>query len=178
MTDDKATQNEATLDEVTDRESLTVQEQMVMAHLNRTYANSIQTGDHLDNKATALMQAGGLVIALTGVVKIPGFASNPTAWAAVGISLAFLAFAGMILAAVKAWNPSNFSHAGAIEWDEMFNAYLLKDVQDCYSQELYDLSSAIEDMFARNISKGKYVRLSALLFAIQIVGVLILALVG
>lgn len=171
MADNQATQNEAP-----DRDSLTVQEQIVMAHLNRTYANSIQTGDHLDSKATALLQAGGLVIALTGVVRIPAFVANPTPWAIVGISLAFLAFAGMILTALKAWNPSDFSHAGAIEWDEMFNAYLLKDVQNCYNQALYDLSSAIEDMFARNINKTKYIRLSALLFALQITGVLLLAL--
>lgn len=162
--------------ETNGKSALTLQEQMVLDSLNRTYANSVQTGDHLDNKATALLQAGGLVIALTGVVKIPEFVATPTLWAGLGIAIAFLAFAGMILLAVLAWRPSSFAHAGGIEWDEIFDDYLLVDAEKCFNQVLSDLTSAIQQNFARNTAKSRYVHLSALLFAAQVVGVLVLAL--
>lgn len=140
------------------------------------FENSIQVGDHLDSKASALLQAGGLVIALTGVVKIPSFVANPDLWGIIGISLAFLSFAGMVLLAVIAGLPSSFGHSGEIKWDEIFADYIDQDVDACFNQILADLLEAIERSAKRNRSKAGYVAWSSGLFAVQIVGVLLLAL--
>ena len=159
-------------------EEVSPQRQLVLEQKYRMFENSVQVGEHLDSKASALLQAGGLVIALTGVVKIPGFVANPDLWSTIGIAIAFFAFAGMVLLAVFAGLPSDFGHSGNTNWDEMFADYIHQDVDACFDQILADLLEAIERSVQRNRSKARYVTWAAVLFAVQILGVLFLALVA
>ena len=159
-------------------EEVSPQRQLVLEQKYRMFENSIQVGDHLDSKASGLLQAGGLVIALTGVVKIPGFVANPDLWGIIGIAVAFFAFAGMVLLAVLAWSPADFGHPGNTNWDEIFTDYIHQDVDACFDQILADLLEAIERSAKRNRSKAGYVTWAAGLFAVQILGVLLLAMVA
>lgn len=137
-----------------------------------------QTGEQLDNKAATLVQAGGLIIALVGVVKIPDFVGSPTPWAIASIALAFLAFAGMVVCAQLAWTPSRSVLPGTQDWDFLSTNYLNEDVPGCFDQILSDLFEAIRTHRQRNDHKAWLVSLAAWLFMAQIVGVLALALVG
>lgn len=157
-------------------DKLTSQRELVLAQKYKMYDTTTQIGDHLDGKASVLLQAGGLIIAITGVVKIPAFVHNPDIWAYLGIIVAFSAFAGMVICAVRAWAPAEFNHAGRSNWDEIFNDYINVDLDTCFNQVLSDLVGAINTSKSRNQQKARYVTWSAWLFAIQIVGVLILAL--
>lgn len=135
-------------------------------------------GDHLDNKAMGLIQAAGLIIALTGVVAIPSaFTSgNLSFLATVGIVVAFSAFICMIVAALNAWFPSIQKLPGTLDWGEMNDHVLQKDIERGYAQILLDCIDSIEKNQARNFEKAKWVKVSAVLLVLQVLGLLVVAL--
>ena len=98
--------------------------------------------------------------------------SNKGNW--ISVSVASI----MVLLAVFAGLPSDFGHSGNTNWDEMFADYIHQDVDACFDQILADLLEAIERSVQRNRSKARYVTWAAVLFAVQILGVLFLALVA
>lgn len=156
---------------------LTPQQAMILDQQHRMLDTRSATGDQLDAKAGSLLQAGGLVIALAGAVNLPGFVSQPSALGTLGIAIAFGAFAGMVVCAALAWAPSKYAIPGTSDWEEIFQDYLFLPVDGCLEQVLIDLISTTKIHETRNRAKSRYVAWATWLFAVQIVGVLVLALV-
>lgn len=156
---------------------LTTQQQLVLEQNLRMLERSSAVGDHLDSKAALVFQSGALITGLLGAVSIPTFAYNPASWwQLVAMTVAFLAFAGMLALALRAWWPSKFSHPGALDWDETFTAYIDVAEGNCYNQVLSDTKDVLSDMLNRNRDKAYFVNAAAFLLLIQVAAILILAL--
>lgn len=154
----------------------TAQQQAIIEHKYKTLEMSNQNGDHLDNKASTLLQAGAFIIALVGAVKIPAYVYTPNTLATIGIIIAFAAFAGMILLALRAWFPSNVTLPATVDWDFLWQEYVYETPEGCLNQILTDLNNVTVEYIARNAIKARCVTWSTWLFIVQIIGVLILAL--
>ena len=82
----------------------TIQKQLVLEQAQRLNDTVDRTGEHLDGKAAALLQAGSLIIALTGATSLPALVANqPPPFVLAGAAAGFLAFIAMTVCAVLAW---------------------------------------------------------------------------
>ncbi len=156
---------------------LTTQQQMVLEQQYRRYDVVESTGEHLDSKAATVLQAGAFVIALTGVVALPDVVRSPQPPVPVliGIAVAFGLFLGMILCAIWAWRPAGHKQAGAVTWEEAFDAYINEDSDGCFRQVLSDLLGATAANMTRNERKARYVTAAVWLLALQVASILALA---
>ncbi len=156
---------------------LTTQQQMVIEQQYRRYDVVERTGEHLDSKAATVLQAGAIIIALTSVVSLPAVVRSPAPplLALIGIMVAFGLFFGMIICAILAWRPSGHKQNGAATWDEAFDAYINENPERCFDQVLSDLLGSTAANMTRNERKARYVTASAWLLALQVAGILALA---
>jgi hypothetical protein len=156
---------------------LTTQQNLVLEQSRRLYDGVDRTGEHLDGKASAVLQAGSLIIALTSATTLPSLVSSqPSPPVLAGLAVGFLAFIGMTVCAILAWRPQEHKQVGATTWDDLFDMYISKEMDDAYNQVLYDLSCAITANMAANERKARYVALATWLLVLQVVGILVLAL--
>lgn len=158
---------------------LTTQQQLVLEQTQRLYDTLDRTGEHLDGKAAAILQAGSLIIALTGATVLPSLvASTKSPWLVAGLAIGFAAFIGMTICAIVAWRPADHQLVGSESWDNFFDLYISKEVDDAYNQVLGNLSDAIAANKDANEVKVRYVTVGAWLLVVQVVGILAMALVG
>lgn len=157
-------------------DELTTQQRLVLDHKYRSFEMSKLTGDHLDSKASTLLQSASFIIALIGALKIPDVFTSPSGWALLGLGVAFLAFAGMLLLALLAWRPSTVNLPAPQDWDFLFDRYVYEDAEGCFVQILADLNDATDTSIDRNAAKARFVTWSVWLFMVQIAGLLLLAL--
>lgn len=158
-------------------EQMSVQQQLVLEQRYKALDLHTLTGDHLDGKAQTLLQAGSLIIGLSSAVTIPTFVYQPpNVWAQSGIAIAFVAFGAMLLSSLNAWTPSKTTIPGENDWNELFDKYLYESTTGCFDKVLSDLVYTINRLHERNARKARLVILSTWLLAVQIVGILILAL--
>lgn len=162
----------------TDNTSLNIQQSLLLQQKYQALEIINQANDSLDKKAATLLQASALIVALTGVLSIPGFirTDNPVAWAKVGIAVAFLLFAGMIILSAIAWFPKGYYLPGSLDWDwdELYKQYLLVDSDSSFNQVLRDCTVTIERLKVLNYHKGLLLKISAGLFVVQIIGLMII----
>lgn len=138
-----------------------------------------QASDSLDNKANALLQVSGLIVALSSVVAIPGFVfDNPTTGVKIGIGVAFVAFAFMVGLSLLAALPNKIELPGTLDWDELYQNYVLETPDGCFEHLLSDCVQSIEQIKGQNARKANLVRLSAGLFIVLLIGLFSIALVG
>lgn len=130
----------------------------------------------IDNRASALLQASGLLLVLVGVVKLPDFVLQTSTFATIALIVAFLAFAGMVALTLITLKPRAFPVPVTDDWDVISTRYLQASEEACYDQVISDLLASIDMMEAINKRKAAYLKLSMLLFVAQIVGLLALAL--
>jgi hypothetical protein len=157
-------------------EQLTEQQRLTLDMLWRKYDAKERTREHLDGKAATILQAGGLVVVLTGAVSISTFVTpSPTGWTLAGLAFAFALFLGMILCALLAWRPSDHSLVGPTEWDELYNEYINETIDKCYAHVVSNLLGATERNGVLNDRKAHLVGLAGWLFAAQVTGILALA---
>lgn len=157
--------------------SLTSQQNLVLEQTQRLYDNVDRTGEHLDSKASAVLQAGSLIIALTSATALPSVISgSQSPYGVAGLAVGFLAFIGMTACAMLAWRPQDHKLVGAYTWDDFFDLYISKELDDAYNQVLFNLSDAITINMAVNAIKAKYVTWATWLLVLQVVGILVIAL--
>lgn len=163
--------------ELSSSEQLSVQQQLVLEQQYKALERFTQTGDHLDGKAMAIFQAGSLIITLTSAVSLPAFVSQPaTLPMRVGLIIAFGAYLLMLLLALLAWLPSKSLTPGTPDWDNLFREYLYQDATTCFDKVLSNIVDSSAAHIKRNKWKANCVRGSAILLAVQIAGILVLAL--
>lgn len=157
-------------------DSLTPQQQLLLDQQWRMLDARNQAGDHLDNKASIILQSGSLIIALVGVVALPSvIAQQAPTVQLVGLAFALLMFAGMIMCALLAWRPSDFSIPGATDWDAMYNDYVNETLANAYAQVLSNIMNTTDKHAQRNRVKAKYVTWGAWLLVLQVAGILVIA---
>jgi hypothetical protein len=155
---------------------LTLQQQLTLEMVRRQYDARIATRNKLDDKAGFILQSGGLVVTLTGAVSIPAMLTqSATGWALGGLAFAFLIFLAMILSALLAWKPSPHNLVGTHDWGKLFDDYINETPERCFERILSDLVGAIGDNSRRNERKAWLVQLAGWLFALQVTGILALA---
>ena len=155
---------------------MTEQEKLVLHQKRMAVKMASDARTNIDNRASALLQAGGLVLVLVSVVKLPAFVLQPTPIAKIGIAIALLTFAGMLIFTLLSLMPRAYAAPTTRDWDTLQQRYLLVDETTCFDQVLADVLGAIDSLEAINKRKALYLKLSMLLFLLQIVGLLALAL--
>lgn len=151
---------------------MTFQQQLVLQQKQTTLAMTSDARTNIDNRANALLQSGGLLLLLVSVVKLPAFVLQPSPLATVALALAFVTFAGMVIATLRAIAPRAFPTPMTDDWDAIYSKYLEVSEEACFDQVLSDLLGAIDMMEAINKRKAFYLKASMLLFVVQIVGLL------
>jgi hypothetical protein len=154
---------------------ITTQQQLILEQQRRLCDTIDQTGIHLDNKAATILQAGGLIVAITGATVLPSAINNQPQllW---GVAAGFLIFIAMIITAIAAWRPQGHLLVGnGADWDSFFDDYISRDVEDAYGTVLKNLLDATIANQAANHRKARYVNIAAWLFAGQVTAILILS---
>ncbi|MBW7881186.1 MAG: hypothetical protein H3C34_00880 [Caldilineaceae bacterium] len=158
---------------------MTVQQQLTLEACQRMLDTRIQTGEHLDNKAATILQAGSLIIALFGATSVPTMmysqGSVGLTWVYVPVTLVFGMFLAMVFVSLRAWNPSEHEIPGTTDWNQIVNGYLSVSIVDCYDQILSDLLQSIESNKRRNEKKACYVTMSIVLLGLQVLVILVTA---
>lgn len=158
---------------------LTTQQELVLEQTQRLYDGVDRTGEHLDNKAATILQAGSLIIALTGATTLPAvIAANASLWTLAAVAGSFLLFIAMVACAIFAWRPDTHEQAGRADWDSFFDEYISRERDEAYNQVLSNLMGAIQVNQAGNKRKARYVTAAAWLLALQVAGILVLAVGG
>ncbi len=155
---------------------MTEQQRLVLEQQQRLFDGIDRTGEHLDSKAMAVLQSGGLIVALTGATALPAFvAASTSPWTLLGIAVGFLLFIGMVYCTLKAWSPTSHENPSSVDWDKAFDDYISKEVDEAYNQVLSNIMSATEHNKAVNERKAKYVVAAGWLLAGQVAAILILS---
>lgn len=153
--------------------ALSTQQELVLAECRMAFERLDQAADMLDSRTMGLVQASALLLALVGVVRLPGFVTGPVnGWQVAAVGVALLAFAGMIGLLLLALLPRVYVLPGSLDWDELFNDYVNVSEDDCFAQVLNNLIKATEERQAVNGRKGLCLRWAIVLFIVQIVGLL------
>lgn len=155
---------------------MTFQQQLLLQQKQTTLAMVADARTNIDNRANALLQSGILLLLLVSAIKLPAFVQQPSPLVSVALALAFLTFAGMVAANLLALAPRPFPTPTADNWDAIHTKYLQADEETCYNQVLSDTIAAIDMMEAINKRKALYLKASMVLFVLQLVGLLGLAL--
>lgn len=160
-------------------EQLTPQQQLLLDQQWRMLDDRSQAGDHLDNKAAAILQAGSLIIALVGAVSIPPVLAQQSPPILLGgLAFALAVFAGMLVCALLAWQPRDYRVPGSTSWNSMWNNYVNAGLQDAFAQILSNIQAATETHERRNALKARYVTWGTWLLVLQVAGILLIALAG
>lgn len=156
--------------------NLTTQQQLALEQTRNLYNEVNRTGEHLDGKANAIIQAGGLIVAVTGATALPSLATAAAPLPVLaGLAVAFVIFIAMIWCAVTAWRPVNHELAGSANWNNVFDLYISREADDAYNQVLQNLIESATTNRAANERKARYVTAAAWLLALQVAGILALA---
>lgn len=158
--------------------SLTSQEDLLLHDRRMTVAMVDNAGNHLDSKALGLLQAASLVLALVAVLGLPGRLTALSGVGLFGLIVAVLAFGAMIVLALVAWYPRPYFAPGSEVWDDVWAKYIVADTMSVYLQVISNYDELIGLLTARNRIKGQALVGAAIVFVVQIVGLLILALAG
>lgn len=157
--------------------SLTTQQQLVIEQAQRLYDTVDHTGEHLDGKASTVLQAGSLIIALTSATTLPSLVAGTSApWVLPGLAIGFLAFIGMTICAILAWHPSDHKLVGEPNWDSFYDNYISKEKDEAVSQILSNLAASTAHNMAANARKARYVTWAVWLLVAQVAGILVIAL--
>lgn len=136
----------------------------------------MQAGESLDRKGMGMMQAAGVLLALAGVIRLPAFVLGPVnGWQAGAVGVAFLSFAGLLGLTLWAWRPGRYALPGVSDRGELQEVYLGAEEEDAFLQVLGDCVDAIEAQRQANGWKARRVRWAMVLFVVQVVGLLGLA---
>lgn len=155
---------------------ITHQQRLVLDSQQRRAETIDRTGEHLDNKAMSILQAGGLIVAIAGATTLPAFVASITSpWMLSGVAVGFVLFIAMVYCALKAWSPTSHEIAGPSDWDAAFDDYISKEVDDAYNQVLSDIMAVADHNKATNERKAKYVQAAGWLLAGQVAAILILS---
>jgi hypothetical protein len=163
-----------------DHSDLTPQQRLVLEQQFYRLAQIDRANEHLDSKALSLLQSAGLILALIGVLRIPGVITQevPSVWAWVGIAVSFLAFMGMVGLMVVTWSPVDNPVPGTQDWDKLYDEYIDVDRNTTYSKILSNYLDAYELSYKTNQRKAKMLQGANILFLILIGGLLVLALLA
>lgn len=150
--------------------------QVVLDQLYYRLGQVYQANEHLDTKALGLLQAAGLILALIGALKFPVALYGNELWAKSGIAVGFFAFAGMVLLTLLAWKPADFPVPGPADWDKIYDDYVTVPIGQTFDQLLQDGLEVQRRLLALNRHKASRLAGSTVLFAVQLAGLLLLAL--
>ena len=136
--------------------------------------------DSLDVRAQQLVQAAGLIVVLVSVIKLPQILATPSLWGRLAFGVAFLAFTGMVWAALRVWWPRDYGAPGngLAEWDDTYYRSLIVDDEEGFKQVWADYQGLIDLLAAVNLRKARWLQWAMALFLIQIAGLLAVALLA
>ncbi len=153
---------------------LSPQHSLVLQQLMRQIGLVSQANMALDGKITAVLEIGGLVVALIGGASLAGLLGSPTPLSAGGILLVFGAFFIIVALAAFSATPQEHLVFGArtgMGRQRIYDAYILADFEDSYDRLLADYLQAVGDVMGLNKRKNSVVRLAMLLFLLEVTGV-------
>jgi len=130
----------------------------------------------IDQRSQQLVQAAGLILVLTGLVKVPVLLVQSTLLTRVALVIAFFAFAGMIGLSLRIWWPQSFTGPGSQNWDEVWQSKIAAEEEEAFVQVFADYKGAINDLEAVNKQKAKNLKVALILFGVQIAGLFVVAL--
>jgi hypothetical protein len=132
-----------------------------------------KSNDVLDDKASKIMQASSLVIALTGLLASPFVGASLSGVSGILVASILVAFMLMVGLSIVSVSPKLHYLAGTQNWNKNFEQYIFVNVEDTFKQVLSDCIQTIDLLSETNSNKAKLVRFSAALLLLQIGALLI-----
>jgi hypothetical protein len=150
--------------------TLDIQQSLLLQQEIQRLSMLDRANEHLDNKAINFIQVGTLAVTLVGIFNIPEFLGVATTVAVRIISIvAFLAFGIMVLSSLSIWSPSEYLVPGRREWDQMIDEYLEVSSVGSFYQILSNFMGITDRLQEINSQKVYRLRLSIIMFSIQII---------
>lgn len=117
--------------------------------------------DAIDRKALGLLQLASLIWVLLAL-----FATIEIIW--------LVLFPLIIILSIYAVAPKETFHAGPDDWDKLCESYINQNSEACFNQVLSDYVEVIGKLLEINERKSRIVQISAVLFCVQVIGVMII----
>lgn len=140
---------------LTDSQKLTLQEQIYS--LDQIY----RATEVVDEKAMVFLKLASLIWVLLVFL------------ATIKIMWLILLFSAIMILMVYVSLPTVSYHPGTSDWEQLYTEYVNQDSNACFDQVLSDYSETMVKMLEINECKSRIVRCSAILFCVQIIGVII-----
>jgi len=128
-----------------------------------------RANEHLDRKAIAVFQSGGLLLALSGLLTF----SLPPTVAALAVIVSLLMFGAMLFVALLVWFPADIELPGAPDWDTVSEKHLTASPSESYDQLLSDVMYSFRVHQSVNRQKVRRVKIAVWLLAAQVAGLLV-----
>jgi hypothetical protein len=132
-----------------------------------------KSNEVLDDKASKIMQASSLIIALTGLLASPFVGASLSGVSGILVVSILLAFMLMVGLSIVSVSPKMHYLPGSQNWDKNFEQYIMVTAEDSFEQILSDCIQTIDLLSETNSNKAKLVRISASLLLLQIGALLI-----
>jgi len=161
-----------------DHTTLGIQETLLLKQRYYALSQLDQANDRLDNKAVMLLQSSSLIFALIGGLQFPKIIYTPTWPVLAAIAASFLAFLAMVYLLLTVWMPGEYTLPGANDWATLHHDYLWVPAPACFTQILDDCTAAYQSLKTSNARKAVRLKWAVALFAVQITGLLTLALLS
>jgi hypothetical protein len=153
------------------QESIEKKLELVLHEKYVTLSMDDGAGDALDAKADRLLQAGSLVIVIFGLINVANlFVQDANPWAFVVLAVATAAFLAMVIILLIVSRPQDFELPGTNDFSDINRNNLEVTTEEAYLQSLANVINSIEFLGEQNQIKARYIRISAILFIVQIVG--------
>jgi hypothetical protein len=133
-----------------------------------------RANEELDDKASKILQASSLIIALTGLLVSPFVGASITGASGFLVASIILTFMLMVGLSIVSVSPKMQYLPGTQSWDENYTQYIYGNVEDSFNQILSDCLKTIDLLTLTNSKKANLVRWSAALLLLQISALLIL----
>lgn len=157
---------------------LSTQQQLVLEQMQRLYDNEERTGEHLDNKAMAILQTGSLIVALASVTVLSNISQiSRSAWTVSASIFGFVLFGSMVLLSLSAMKPREHKTVGTPDWIYMHANYINKEPNEAYTQLLANLVEATKANGKANKHKAKLVERATWSVVFLVAEILVLAIV-
>ncbi|NPV78247.1 MAG: hypothetical protein HPY59_17965 [Anaerolineae bacterium] len=149
---------------------------LALEEMRSAYQQFIQAGEALDHKASALLGAAGLLLGLVGVLQISSVSvSNIVKW---GLALAAALYLVMVWLCIRTLFPHGYTTPIKADWDVLSDYLLTRGKRDAVLNILSGYVAQIQHNQRVNEIKARNVRWAAWIFAMIIVLLLLLSVLG
>ena len=137
------------------------------------YQHINEANDHLETKASAILQSGSFITGLISAAKLVT-GTTASALATVTLIAVLILFFAMLVLSLLVWLPKGYTAPGKAKWTAIFEKHINADDENDLTQTLSNYLAAIDAGLAQNKRQSQLVKWAGISLGAQIIALIIL----